>query len=77
MQRRWEGVYAQCIDGESADGHDPRFSALADDSQGAVLEIDRRHVEAHEFRQAQSRGVEELHDGLVARGQSVVGAEGE
>ena len=42
---------------------------LAEHLHGAVPQIDAREVEADELRQSQSRRVEQLHYGPVARGQ--------
>jgi len=50
----------------AADGHDAGLAALAEDARRAVGEIDIGKVQTHEFREPQPRGVEQLHDGLVA-----------
>ena len=55
-------------------GQDARLAALAVDAYGAVLHVDGAPVEADQLREAQPRGVEQFHDGLVAGGQGVVDA---
>ena len=45
------------------------LAALAEHPHGAVPQIELAEVEADELRQPQARGVEQLHEGAVARGQ--------
>src|SRR5581483_8370248 len=52
----------------AADRHDARLAALADDAQLARDVVD---VERDELGESQARGIEQLDDRVIARGETV------
>ena len=44
---------------------------LAEHVHHAILQIEARDIETHELREAQSRGIEQLHERAITRGQAI------
>ncbi len=60
--------FRESIHGHAADRKDARLAAFAVDADGTILKVESRQIQADEFAQAQPRGVEQFHHGLVACG---------
>ena len=62
----------QGLAGFAAHRQDPGLAALAMDLHHAIGQVQLRKIQAGQLGQAQSAGIEQLQDGLVAVGQEVV-----
>jgi hypothetical protein len=60
--------FLESVHRHPADRQDARLVALAVDADGTIPKIERRQIQADELAQAQPRGVEQFHHGLVACG---------
>jgi hypothetical protein len=56
----------------AAEENDPFLSPLSDHSNGALVEVERRKIEADELGAAQAGGVEKLEDGPTAQDRESV-----
>src|SRR6516162_2957286 len=62
---------AQRAPREASDRHDAGLAALAKHVHHAVVEIEARDIEAHQLRETQPRGIEQLHQRAIARAETI------
>jgi hypothetical protein len=64
---------AQRFFGLASHGHDALLAPFAEHADRAIRQVELAEVQRDQLIEPQSRGIEQLHDGLVAHGEHVVG----